>query len=232
MITFFFPLLTRKYLLRKIQCSRTKKKNGSFAHHTDSGRSPAEMCSKHGSAYTTFALHYSTRIKGRNLTMFEINLLQKIFVRHLKSSCVSSFSHKSTTRLSTFWGKVYFWYYLEFSEMKTAGSFHLNTRLLTLVLILIVCVTFIIKNLLFVVFFILFFVLLFLLTESLLMRCHLIPYDRKPLIYQSVLPNYMVTTDIHLKSMTSSTFWRFWKFCRNLSCVPSNVLSDKKFNLF
>ena len=58
---------------------------------------------------------------------------------------------------------------------------------------------------------ILLFLLLFSLTESLLMRCHLISYDRKPLICQSTLPNYIIILYMHYP-FPGKAFFKFqWK---------------------
>ena len=57
--------------------------------------------------------------------------------------------------------------------------------------------------------FILLFLLLLLLTESLLMRYHLMSYDQKPLISQSILPNYIILLFLLLFLLTESLPTRY-----------------------
>ena len=70
--------------------------------------------------------------------------------------------------------------------------------------------------------YVLLFLLLFSLTESPLMRYHLISYDRKPLIYQSVLLNY-----IRIKH-TSMFMFNFFAKHRAASAVLEDLLASNR----
>ena len=72
-----------------------------------------------------------------------------------------------------------------------------------------------VKFLLFTLFTLL-FLLLFYLTKSILMRYHLISCYRKPLICQSILPNYIIIMNIFIVLKTQMTTYLTWMMTMSL----------------